>query len=650
MSDEIRPLEGFSPMRQMNPHYGGGEIAAAPSQGLPGQELQSVQGAPGPEEGHELAFSQEPMFSTAPSMQPPGAPEAQLSQVMKLLDDPAKHGEFCKQFKDYMDKVNPDQKLMPPSSEQGMKMPRGGGGIPMIPGLGQGQNPKGTGSALDHQQSGTSGSLNDLHLTGNVDDNISQLQNALQQLESQKSQLESQIPQLEQEIQQLETQLQDLETQKQDLETQKQQKQQEANQAKQEQQKLQTQKSQLQANQNQLNSQKQSLSTQITTLGAQITEMTAQIATLRASAGSLHAQAAALLSNPYTAAAGAAMEAQALALDAQATAMEAQKTQLQIQKQQAECQLQQVEAQLQQNLSQQQQVDQQLQVVNNKVQKAEQELSQIDSKLRDMEQKVSQVKDQLNEKKKTLADKKSQLAQIKVKIAQVKQKLQEQTALKNKGQQTDPNNPTGQGNPNAGFGNPLALLGALGGGKPPMPGNQEQMAEKAKDATSPGGPINMRAGQANPNQPVTKTGANPTQQQVGQNLEEVAAKYGIPPEIMKAVAWNDSKFNASSRGEDGNRGAVHIDAASNPDYDAARGNKESSYNIEYGAQKLHDQFERTSDWKIASEKFYNKNNPGGEAMGSQIMALSASRPWEHESGNVATQAQNLAQRQGGRRG
>ncbi len=321
--------------------------------------------------------------------------------------------------------------------------------------------------------------------------------------------------------------------------------------------------------------------------------------------------------------------------------MEVQKNQLQMQKQQAECQLQQVEAQLGQNLSKQSQVDQQLSTVNNKVQKLEQEVAQLDSKLQSMEQKVSETRDKLNEKKKTLADKKAELAQVKLKIAKVKQKQQEHTAYKNNQGQEPGKAQEG------GLGNLLGLMGAMG--KPPMPGTVGQEGKPRDEVASAGGPINMRTGKPNADQAITQYGPNPNKEQMGSMCDEVAAKYGIPPEVMKAVAWNDSRFNANARGSDGSKGAIHISAGQNPDYDVARGNRDPAYNLDYGGYKMREQFERTSDWKMAADGFYGKDNPG-QAMGSQIMALASSRPWEGSGGGMTASAPNASPRQGGRRG
>jgi predicted nucleic acid-binding Zn-ribbon protein len=623
MSDEIRPIEGFSPMRPMSPYYGGADLTPATGQGM-----KPVQAIPSGAQGQEIAYATEPVFTTAPSPQmPTAATEQSLPHIMKLLDDPAYHKEFCQQFQEYLNKMNPNESLMPPGTEGAMKMPMGGGGLPMIPGLGgqkglQNDKDKYNESALDKllKESGLDDGLN---LSGSLDDQISQVNNALSQFESRKSELESLIQKLEAEISQLESQLEELESEKRDIENQKRQKDQEMNQARQEQQKLQNQKSQLKSEESQLQGQKQSLTTQIQTLGTQITQMTAQIAGLRASAATMHAEAAALLANPFTAAAGAALEAQAMALEAQATALEAQKAALQVQKQQAECQLQQVEAQLQQNQQKQGQVDQQLQAVDSKIQKLQSEIAELEQKLQQVDQKIADAKQQLTDKKKELADRKAELAQVKIKIARVKQKSQELTTAK---QSQDKQAQGGQLPLGGGFGNPLSMPG--GGGAPPGMENKDELREKAKDVLSPGGVIDMSGRKPNPDQQITQLGQNPPKEQVEQALEEVASKYGIPPEIMKAVAWNDSGFDANTRSADGEvRGAVQVAAGLNPDYDVARGNRNPAYNLEYGGSKLRSLYERSGDWKIATSNLYGKDNAGA-AMGAQVMAMAANRPWD----------------------
>lgn len=658
MADEIRPIEGFSSMRPMSPYYGGADLTV-PS-GIP-SAYTGAESYPSEPQIPEFAYATEPaqggIAGVGGMNTPVAAPDQKLSNIMKLLDDPKYHKEFCAQFKDYINEVNPNERLMTPSgAAAGAKAPHMGRGLPMVPGLN-----KSSSSSLD--KSGT-GSLDkagsqigdDINLTGSVDDRISQLQNAISQLESRKGELETQIQQLEAEIQQIQAQIQELENQKKEIESQREQKQQELNQAKQEQQKLKEQKSQLMARRDELGNQKQALSGSIQNLTAQITQLTGQITSMKATAASMHGQAAALLANPYTAAAGAALEAQAAAIDAQVMALEAQKAQLMVQKQQDECQLSQVEAQISQINGQINQISPQLEAVDNKVKMLENELAQIDEKINQLDQKIAQLKDQENEKKKQIADKRSELAQIKVKIEKMKKSLDDHIAYKNK---QGGSNQTQSGKspkaeemiaalsamaPKPGLGNLGDGSGILGGlaGKGILGGRSSgegssQKAERAansRNVASPGGKVDMRAIKSEPSQQVSQFGPNPTQEQVGQMLEETALKYGIPQDVMKAVAWNDSKFDSKSKYGDGEiQGAVNVAPDLNPDYDVARGNRNPAYNIEQGGKGIRSEFEKTSDWKLAISNFYGGGSEGS-AIGSGVMDMAMTKPWEGIANNA----------------
>ncbi len=98
------------------------------------------------------------------------------------------------------------------------------------------------------------------------------------------------------------------------------------------------------------------------------------------------------------------------------------------------------------------------------------------------------------------------------------------------------------------------------------------------------------------------------------------------------------------------KGAIHVAPNLNPDYDVARGNQNPAYNIEFGARKLRDTYEKTQDWKIATSQFYGKDGPAA-AMGAQVMAMAAQRPWETgATGSQTADAGSNAQKQGAKRG
>lgn len=672
MSDEIRPIEGFSSMRPISPYYGGADLTV-PS----GVFQQPSSGAPYPVEPQipEFAYESSPVAGAVAGPQGSAAavpsPDARLSHVMKMLDDPKYHREFCSQFQDYMREMNPNEKLMTPpagaSGAAGGRSPHMGRGLPMAPGIGQkSHNFKDGGGGLEKMKAGSSIG-DEINLSGSVDDRISQLQNGISQLESRKSELEGQIQQLESEIQELETQLQELEDQKRGLEEERQKKQEELSQAKQEQQKLQQQRSQLMAQRDELNNQKQTLSNNIQSLNTKITQLTSQIGSMRASAASMHAQAAAMLANPYTAAAGAALEAEAAVLDVQTAALEAQKAQLLVQKQQDECQLGQVEGQIGQINSQLNQIGPQIEAADNKVKILEGELAKIDEQLSPFEEQVAQLTEQQAAMKKQLADMKSELAQVKVKIAKLQKALDDHVAYKNSPVNSQ-NTTSGTTpkvadqlaalaamSPKAGLGNlgdgsallgGLAGKGILGGGRgSSRESGGEEAAASGKQVSSPGGPVDMRARRAEPSQQVSQFGPNPTQEQVGQMLEETALKYGIPQDMMKAVAWNDSKFDPKAGMSDGEaQGAINVAADLNPDYDVARGNRNPSYNIEQGGKGIKSQFEHTGDWKMAVSRFYGGGENGSSAA-SQVLELAMAKPWE-ASGGPGAMNMNLNMMQG----
>lgn len=658
MSDEITPIAGFGQMRPMSPYYGGADLTTP----IPGEGITPAGPLTGyAQQGSQVAMGEQiPAFETAPSPEVAAAGSPLPSRLQNLLENPATHQQFCSEFHDYIKQMYPES-MMPLDGAD--KPPKMGGGLPSLPAGTFNSSVYGNQAASQSSNvpNYATAGFDELSLSGSLDDRISQLQNAIQGLEGKSSQIEAEIQQLETLIQDLQNQLQQLETEKREIETQKQQKQQELNQAQQEQQKLQQQKQDLTSQQSMLNNHKQMLSSQIQALTGQIASLTTQISTLKASAASMHAQAAALLANPYTAAAGAAMEAGAMEMDAQAAVLEGQKIALQAQKQQAECQLQQVEAQLQQIATQLQQVESQLQTVGSKISQIQNAIAELDRKLQEMDQKIAQLNDQLNEKKRELADKKAELAQIKLKIGRAKELLQMYSIDKEQ-REKGARSINGGGEPDgaARLMDPLSLLGGLGalGGTPmgytgknrTAAADDETRAKEALTAEFPGGTIDMRAQSPDPTREVSQYGTEANTQQVEQMLEQVASKYGIPADVMKAVAWNDSKFNVKSQSSDGDvRGAVHVAPKLNPDYDVARGNQNPAYNLEFSARKLRNHFEKTQDWKMATSSFYGKDAPA-LAMGAQVMAFSTQRPWETATQNMTADSGSGAPKTGAKRG
>ncbi|HXE73124.1 MAG TPA: transglycosylase SLT domain-containing protein, partial [Candidatus Nitrosotenuis sp.] len=129
---------------------------------------------------------------------------------------------------------------------------------------------------------------------------------------------------------------------------------------------------------------------------------------------------------------------------------------------------------------------------------------------------------------------------------------------------------------------------------------------------------------ANPNVQIPNFGKNPDKAQINQMLEAAAQKYGIPPNILKAVAWQESGWNPRALSFDGQhgKGIMQIDDrfhefARTPDvFDPAK-------NIDYGARFLANLYKQTGSWSGALKR-YN----GGSSYPPKILALAEQRPWE----------------------
>lgn len=128
----------------------------------------------------------------------------------------------------------------------------------------------------------------------------------------------------------------------------------------------------------------------------------------------------------------------------------------------------------------------------------------------------------------------------------------------------------------------------------------------------------------NPSTKIPDYGKNPTKVQIKQLIEAAAVKYGIPPDILKAVAWQESAWNPKALSFDGQhgKGVMQIDDrfhkfASTPDvFDPVK-------NIEYGARYLSNLYKETGSWKMALKRY----NGGGDYP-PLVFAHVRNKPWE----------------------
>ncbi len=149
-----------------------------------------------------------------------------------------------------------------------------------------------------------------------------------------------------------------------------------------------------------------------------------------------------------------------------------------------------------------------------------------------------------------------------------------------------------------------------------------QQSQESGNAASAGALDGVKP--KNPNVEIPDFGRNPSKAQIGQQLEAAAEKYGIPPNILKAVAWQESTWNPQAKSFDGQhgKGVMQIDdrwhefAKTDAVFDPKQ-------NIEYGTKYLASLYEKTGSWEAALKK-YN----GGSSYPPKIMAHAESQPWK----------------------
>jgi hypothetical protein len=132
---------------------------------------------------------------------------------------------------------------------------------------------------------------------------------------------------------------------------------------------------------------------------------------------------------------------------------------------------------------------------------------------------------------------------------------------------------------------------------------------------------------ANPDQVIPRVGSDPSKTQISSMLEAVAAKYGIPADILKAIAYKESTWRCQLTGDGGKSyGLVQIYTVAHPDYNVDLGKSECSYNAEYGASFLKSLHQQEGDWRTAVRR-YNGAGTMAENYATDVMAKAQSRPW-----------------------
>jgi soluble lytic murein transglycosylase-like protein len=121
--------------------------------------------------------------------------------------------------------------------------------------------------------------------------------------------------------------------------------------------------------------------------------------------------------------------------------------------------------------------------------------------------------------------------------------------------------------------------------------------------------------------------ASADKQQINQLLDNAAQKYGIPPNILKAIAWQESRWNPGAVGDGGKSfGMMQIYTSAHPDYDVQKGKADIQYNIEYGARLLRSLYDKYGSWEKAVER-YNGSGPMAVRYSGSVMSKASSQPW-----------------------
>jgi hypothetical protein len=201
------------------------------------------------------------------------------------------------------------------------------------------------------------------------------------------------------------------------------------------------------------------------------------------------------------------------------------------------------------------------------------------------------------------------------------------------GQQQNGNGAMQGGNPAFQYGQMMGMEAALSGAPPmpfpgmPMPGMPPQFGNYYPRPR--GEQPNFGALQANPGADVPDFGPSPNKQQIDEMLNAACEKYGVPPQVAKAVAYQESGWNPKASSFDGGhgKGIMQIDDRS---HDFARtGNVwNPGENIDYGVRLLAQNYQKSGgDWHSAI-RHYNGAGPAAEKYAGKVMGLAQQEPWQ----------------------
>lgn len=157
-----------------------------------------------------------------------------------------------------------------------------------------------------------------------------------------------------------------------------------------------------------------------------------------------------------------------------------------------------------------------------------------------------------------------------------------------------------------------------------LPAAAPRPRTQGPSAPPPSGPHPKPLAQRDGEIAIPDYGPNPTREQLAEQLEAAGRKYGIDPDLLKAVAWKESTWRPRARSFDGGHGKgvmqiddrYHLFARTKAVWNPAR-------NIDYGARYLRTLHRQHGSWDKALAA-YN----GSRRYPGQVYRLMASRPWQ----------------------
>jgi soluble lytic murein transglycosylase-like protein len=162
------------------------------------------------------------------------------------------------------------------------------------------------------------------------------------------------------------------------------------------------------------------------------------------------------------------------------------------------------------------------------------------------------------------------------------------------------------------------------------PSTNTQIASKTSSSSSPLTSLGATSkdassglGSGDSSTTIPSYGANASKAQINEMLEAASAKYGIPADILKGVAYQESGWRVDAKSFDGQHGKgimqiddrFHAFARTADVWDPAK-------NIDYGAKFLRDLYDETGSWESALKR-YN----GSSSYPPLIMAHANNKPW-----------------------